>query len=70
MDNNELERREARRQRRIRNQILVYLTMIVVVALVSVGIIFSVKMISEKEQVESSVQHSVESSQQEILEEI
>ncbi|MBQ8823107.1 MAG: beta-N-acetylhexosaminidase [Lachnospiraceae bacterium] len=65
-----MERREARRKRRIRNQILVYLTMIVVVALVSVGIIFAVKMASEKEQLESSVQSSVESSQQEILDEM
>lgn len=70
MENNELERREARRKRRIRNQILVYLTMMVVVALISVGIIFAVKMVSEKEQVENSVQHSVESSQQEIIEEL
>lgn len=70
MDNKELERREARRKRRVRNQILVYLTMIVVVALVSLGIIFAVKAASEREQLESSVQHSVESSQQEILEEM
>lgn len=66
MENNEFDRREARRKRRIRNQILVYLTMIVVVALISLGIIFTVKTMSVKEQVESSVQ----SSQQEVLEEI
>ncbi len=66
MGNNDFERREFRRKRRIRNQILVYLTMIVVVALISVGIIFAVKFASEKEQVESSVQ----SSQQEVIEEI
>ena len=66
MGNNEFERREFRRKRRIRNQILVYLTMIFVVTLISLGIIFAVKNASEKEQAESSVQ----SSQQEVIEEM
>ena len=66
MDNHEMERREYRRKRRIRNQILVYLTMIVVIAIVSLGIIFAVRSNAEKEQAESLVQ----SSQQEIIEEI
>lgn len=66
MDNNEFERREYRRKRRIRNQILVYLTMVVIVAIVSLGIIFAVKSNTEREQAESLVQ----SSQQEIIEEI
>ncbi|MBQ7918754.1 MAG: beta-N-acetylhexosaminidase [Lachnospiraceae bacterium] len=66
MDNNELERREYRRKRRIRNQILVYLTMILVVAIVSLGIIFVVKNNTEREQAESLVQ----SSQQEVIEEM
>ena len=66
MDNNELERREYRRKRRIRNLILVYLTMILVVAIVSLGIIFVVKNNTEREQAESLVQ----SSQQEVIEEM
>ena len=66
MENNELERREYRRKRRIRNQILVYLTMILVVAIVSLGIVFAVKNNSEREQAESMVQ----SSQQEVIEEM
>ena len=53
MDNHEMERREYRRKRRIRNQILVYLTMMVVIAAVSLGIIFAVKSNTEKEQAES-----------------
>lgn len=63
MDNNEFERRELRRQRRVRSQIIVYLIMIVAVAILSVGIILTVKAMADREQVESSVQ----SSQQEVL---
>ena len=51
MDQNtqeQLERREARRKRRVRNQILAYVTVIVFILAVAVGIVFGVRYLTEE----------------------
>lgn len=46
----ELERREARRRRRKRSQFLAYATVIVLIALLAAGIVFSVRMLTARNQ--------------------
>ena len=67
MENNELNRREYRRKRRMRNQILVYLTMAMVVAVVSLGIVFAAKSNADRAQTESMMQSSQQESLQEMV---
>lgn len=71
------ERREARRRRRIRNQILAHLTVILFIALVGGGAFFAVQQISgftaakteEKEEKQSMVEEILNSEEEIVLEE-
>ncbi len=54
----QLERREARRKRRIRNQILAYATVIIFILIMAVGIVFGVQALTKESQVQEQQQQA------------
>lgn len=67
MDEKQQDRREERRKRRIRNQMIAYIAVLVFVTVVAVAVVVAVKLFTDGRQTEQTVQESNQAALEDIL---